>query len=84
MSEKITEVRPGMVFEWQEPGGRTRTMLVQRISEGPGPRRAWGIHPDKGGKLQCLTSLLLSGKNGARLLRELEGYVWTPVRAPGT
>ncbi len=68
----------GQVWEWDEPNGKKRTMLVQRLTDGP-PRRVWGIHPESGRVMQVLASTLVRGDRGARLVRVVEGYVWRPT-----
>lgn len=81
MIATVDKVEPGQVWEWDEPSGRRkRLMLVQRVTEGP-PRRAFGIHPQSGRALQCTVASLLSGKHGARLVRVVEGYSWQPARS---
>jgi len=75
------DIAPGQVWQWRTPSGELRTMLVQRITNGPGfVRRAWGINPQTGRKLQVMTSRLARGESGAELVRVIEGYEWRPTR----
>jgi hypothetical protein len=71
-------VAPGQVWTWQEPNGRWREMLIERVSPPQVGRRAWGHHPQGRKRIQVLVSTLEKGLHGARLLRTIENYEHTP------
>lgn len=79
MSAPVVVV-PGQVWSWETPNGDRRTMIVQRFADLMNCRRAFGIHPQSGRKMQVPLAWLLRGQKGARLERTIENYTYTPVR----
>jgi hypothetical protein len=81
MSDVLQEVKPGMVFSWERPDGKRRTMLVQYITtDFGGAKRVHGIHPQGGKRLQVLWATLAKGLHDARLERVVENYVYEKTR----
>ncbi len=78
-----SEVKPGQVWSWAQPNGERREMLVQSIQNGPGwAKRAVGVHPQSGRRMQVLLSTLERGLLESRLERVIEGYEY--VKTPAT
>ncbi len=72
----------GECWRWRTPTGEWREMLIRHIQEGPGLPRAYGTHPDGGGKLQCGLGILRTGKNEAEFVRTVEGFEYESSRGP--
>jgi hypothetical protein len=76
----VQEVDPGQIWSWIQPHGKKRTMLVQRIQNGPQQRRAMGINPHNGRRLQCSIVYLTRGSSNAKCVHVVEGYRWEKVQ----
>jgi hypothetical protein len=78
---ELAEVKPGQVWSWERPDGKRRTMLVQYVSMNlGGAKRAHGIHPQGGKRLQVLWVTLAKGLHAARLEHVVENYVYEKTR----